>query len=184
MLPNTLAIQALSAMEITWVALFKIDFTAGTERLCISSHDVDVDSETWSPSDITSASPSGPDNEPSRESYSLTFNDPVSPGRTRWIDRFTENGYVGIPLTVSLSFLVSNSWTDSLTVYKGTCISVTHGPGSGGLITNVEFAGPLAKLDDSSPLYISSNSQKGRLSTDTFLDEAHLAKDLQFGKLQ
>ena len=185
MLAESAALTALKSDDILWTMLFEIGFTSNTsERFALAEEDITVDGNTWKADfGLVSVSPIGADNEPSESTYSIGFADPVAPGRKRWETKFTENGYIGISLEVSMSFLTSSGWTNALKVYQGICTGVTSGPGSGGIITSATFAGPLAKLDDASPLTISRSAQRQRLSTDSFLDEAHIAQDIQFGKL-
>ena len=176
--------KALAEGRSIWSVLIKIEFPSGTDYLCSAPIDIEVESQTWrADSDLIGISPVGPDTEQQQDTFTVTFADPVAPGRNRWIDEFTASGYIGIPITAGLTFYYSNSWTAQLQIYSGKCTGVSEGVGGDGLVTSAEFSGPLTKVDDSSPLVISKSSQRNLLSTDTFMDYAHLAREIQFGRL-
>jgi len=187
--PTDALYQALNADDVEWAVLVRLDFKAaygGTIRLATAAHAVTPAGSTdvyASDDTLVGASPLGVDSEPGREPFALTFADPVRPGETRWIDRFTGGGYVGIPLIVSLTLWHNGAWTPQLVAYEGRCIAVQEAVASGGGVNTVaEFAGPLAKLSDLEPLILTRANQRLRSQTDNLLDYVHLARNLQWGK--
>lgn len=173
---------ALASPEVVWIVLIEIEFPTGTMNLTTAQAEVTIGGTTYNPeSDLIQISPFEITSDQTDESYTLLFEDPYREGQTRWIDRFTPN-YTGIPLTVKMAFLYEMNWTDSITLYKGTCVSIGSQLQRGSVVTAVQFAGPLARLDDSDPLFLSRAHQRGLNPTDTFLDQVHLAKNIQWGR--
>ena len=185
--------QALSADNVEWALLAAIGFKpayGGWRTIATSPNNVVVSvpqlpgqATFFSDNTLVGASPIGTDSEPGRDPFVLTFADPVREGVTRWIDRFTGNGYVGTPLYVWLAFWWNGAWTTPLTAYQGTCIAVQEGVATdGGTATVAEFAGPLAKLSDIQPLILTPENLRQRRSDDNLLDFVHVARNLQWGK--
>lgn len=192
--PTDALYQALAADNVEWALLAALRFKdahGGMQRLATAPVDVVIAGSAQAEANGTfaadntliGASPLGVDSEPGREPFVLTFADPVRNGYTRWIDRFSANGYVGVPLWVWLTFWHAGAWTSPLTAYTGRCIQVQEGVASGGTTATVaEFAGPLAKLSDLEPLILTPENLRRRGTGDTFLDYVHVARNLQWGK--
>ena len=193
--PSDPLYQALAADHVEWALLVGLQFKdafGGFRAISTAAQDVVVTGIRQIPGSLTfasddtliGASPLGVDSEPSREPFVLTFADPVRDGYTRWIDRFTGNGYVGVPLFVWLTFWWSGAWTAPLMAYSGKCVAVQEGLATEGTTATVaEFAGPLAKLSDLEPLILTPENLRRRSSTDNLLDYVHVARNLQWGKL-
>ena len=183
---NDPRIEALKQDKIVWAPIVQIDFSDGLERLSpATASDIRVDGNVYmSDTDLFQLSPVSASRTPSRDLFDVGFFDPVHPSRpTRWVDKFTKNGYVGIPITVGMSFFYNESWTDSITIYKGKCVEVISTVDeNNGQVTITEFAGPLTKLDVNSPLKLTKANLAQRNSSDTFLNYIAISRDLQFGK--
>ena len=184
---NDTRILALKSQKVIWTPLVQIDFTKGTERYSPATY-VDVVSagETWKTgSGIIGVSPVAAERVPSRSVYDIIFADPVHPSiATRWIDKFTEGGaYVGIELSMFMTFWYDGQWTDTVDLYHGRCIQVISDVGEDGQqITLVEFANELVRLDDNPPLKLTRANVQQRIANDNAFNFITISRNLQFGR--
>ena len=180
-------ILALQSPRVIWTPLVQIDFAKGTERYSPATY-VDVMSagETWKTgSGIIGVSPVAAERIPSRSIYDIIFADPVHPDiTTRWIDKFTEGGaYVGIELSMFMSFWYNGQWTGTVDMYHGRSIQVISEVGEDGQqVTLVEFANELVRLDDNPPLKLTRANLQQRLATDNAFNFITISRNLQFGR--
>ena len=178
---------ALDEKKVIWTPLVQIDFPSGTERYAPAVYsDVTSDGQVWKTgSGIIRLFPFSAERVPSRSIYDMVFYDPVHPDvKTRWLDKFTaNNAYVGINLSIFLSFFYEGSWTDTVDMYFGRSIQVISDVGDDGMqITLVEFANELVKLDNNPPLKLTKANVKQRLASDNMMDFIAISRSLQFGK--
>ena len=183
---------ALESDDMTVVLLLKVEWPSsvgGTAYYTDSAYDVTVSSQSYSSqSYLRSVTLPPPQEQTSRDLFELSFWDPpLAPdgtARTTFRSLFTQAGWTGIGLEASIAFLSSTgTLSASLVIYAGQCVSVTtgvddeKGPWTGG-----RFAGPLVRYDDSHLVVTSSHDQKRRSSTDTSMDYAHVARDIEWGR--
>lgn len=180
--------RAIEADAVVWTLAFELGPRKGDTRVISNftggSEDVIIGGTTYEASSLLSVTPFGPKAEVGQDPYTITMADPPLDTSTRWIDMLTPN-YVGIPLRVLLVLAdpSNNRWADPFVAYRGRCVSLEQTASQGMPILNMHFMGILAKVDDSSPLVLSKEGQRRLDPNDTFLDYAHIAKDVQFGRL-
>ena len=94
------------------------------------------------------------------------------------------NKYIGIPVVVSTAFFqADNTFTALLTAYVGKSRIVNfRWDAEQGLITEINFTGPLTKLDSEYSAVTTSHNQAERDATDTCFAYAFAARDLKWGK--
>lgn len=176
---------ALDSGNTTSSPLVKVDFTDGSARFCLADSDIVVDGETWSSAGaLVALPPITASRVPSRETFDVTFADPVvGDNSRRWIDRFTlNNSYIGINIWIGKTYWYNRAWTAPLTIFTGRCVQVISSGAPGGQVTVASFAGELVRIDDNPPLKLTRANLKQRNQSDTLLDYVTRTLDLQFGK--